>query len=266
MLTIRCRGISLVLRFSGLPWGSVVSGYVLWSPSLCISWSLPKCQRNISKLQHPMKFLFKSEIEKTPLKGTKPFTSRGVLALELYCRSNFPHSVGKESNAFEVPPSPTRYSLCWDLPEREVLSSESWLLGSDCLDETQCMRTTLGGQVCFSCSCSCKVKILARQAVWAEFWTSDECAMQRTMHILFKGPQDEHMERLLWAFKWPYCTAAFRCQLTTCKRTCWFGNVLGNHIFDRLYHLVANKTQRMSSVSSSPPNLNGIPTGEGEPF
>lgn len=53
--------------------------------------------------------------------------------------------------------------------QRGALSSESWLLGSDCLDETQCMKATLGGQVCFSCSCSYKVKILARQALWAEF-------------------------------------------------------------------------------------------------
>lgn len=88
-------------------------------------------------------------------------------------------------------------------------------------------KNNFWGTGMFSCSCGCKV--LARQAVWPEVWTSDECVMQRTLYIfLFQGPQNEHMKRLLWNFKWPYCAEAFRCHLMICKGTCWFGNVLGN--------------------------------------
>lgn len=88
-------------------------------------------------------------------------------------------------------------------------------------------KNNFWGTGMFSCSCGCKV--LARQAVWPEVWTSDECVMQRTLCIfLFQGPQNEHMKRLLWNFKWPYCAEAFRCHLMICKGTCWFGNVLGN--------------------------------------
>lgn len=54
------------------------------------------------------------------------------------------------------------------------------------------------------------------------------CKCKGPCAFLFKGPQNEHMKRLLWTFKWPYCTEAFRCHLMICKGTWWYGNVLGN--------------------------------------
>lgn len=81
-LTVHCRGISSVPCFAWLPWYSIVSNCSLWSVGLWVSVSLLKCRRNISKLQCSMKFLFKFEMERAALKGTKPFTNWWVLAHE----------------------------------------------------------------------------------------------------------------------------------------------------------------------------------------
>lgn len=78
-----CRGISSVPCFAWLPWYSIVSNCWLWSVGLWVSVSLLKCRRNISKHQCSMKFLFKFEMERAALKGTKPFTNWWVLAHEL---------------------------------------------------------------------------------------------------------------------------------------------------------------------------------------
>lgn len=83
-LTVHCRGISSVPCFAWLPWYySIVSNCLLWSVGLWVSVSLLKCWRNISKLQCSMKFLFKFEMERAALKGTKPFTNWWVLAHEI---------------------------------------------------------------------------------------------------------------------------------------------------------------------------------------
>lgn len=62
---------------------SIVSNCLLWSVGLWVSVSLLKCRRNISKHQCSMSFLFKFEMERAALKGTKPFTNWWVLAHEL---------------------------------------------------------------------------------------------------------------------------------------------------------------------------------------
>lgn len=77
ILTVHCRGISSVPCFAWLPWYSIVSNCLLWSVGLWVSVSLLKCRRNISKLQCSMKFLFKFEMERAALKGTKSLLQIG---------------------------------------------------------------------------------------------------------------------------------------------------------------------------------------------
>lgn len=72
-----CRGISSVPCFAWLPWYCIVSDCLLWSVSLWVSVSLLKCRRNISKLQCSMTFLFKFEMERAALKGTKSLLQIG---------------------------------------------------------------------------------------------------------------------------------------------------------------------------------------------
>lgn len=192
MLCMTCHG---ALLFSLCAYCS------LWSVSLWISVSLLKCWR-IIKLQWSGIFSPTFEMERAALKCTEPWTNWWVLAHEIWkSTSHLQVGVGKQSGfsnlEFLRHLYPNRHvETC----QRERHSSERWLLGSSCLDETQCMKTTwwpFGDRYVF----------LA--AAVKRSWQDEQCGP--LFELLVRGKTSclkwgpwEHMKRLLWTY-WSYC-------------------------------------------------------------
>lgn len=110
-------------------------------------------------------------------------------------------SWGGKAVAFQTWSSSVTYTLTvMSRPARERHSSERWLLGSSCLDETQCMKTTwwpFGDRYVF----------LA--AAVKRSWQDEQCGP--LFELLVRGKASrlkwgpwEHMKRLLRTY-WSYC-------------------------------------------------------------
>lgn len=195
---------------------AIVSNCLLWSVGLWVSVSLLKCRRNISKHQCSMKFLFKFEMERAALKGTKAFyklVSTGTWDLEqeqLLTPSQWEKKCFESSSlTYTVVvmsrPARERHILKW------ILASWKRLPRRDTVH-----KNNFGGTGMFSCSCGCKV--LARRAVWPDFELLSCVHAKDHVQFCLKVLKMSTWRRLLWTFNWPYCTEAFRCHLMICKR------------------------------------------------
>lgn len=120
---------------------------------------------------------FNHEMERAALKCTKPCTNWWVLAHEIWEKKSTSHfnKWGRKAMAFQClwkskflhlyivvmsRPARERHILKW------TLASWKRLPRRDTVHKNNLV--TLGGQVCFSCSCGSKV--LARRAVWPLFF------------------------------------------------------------------------------------------------